>query len=790
MESRTESTTPKSQTAALVALALLGPLFGIATQVWGQALLLLGLAALLIFVPPRRSPSAAWCLLFLAILGIALTAFLPLRWFAVPEWRRTLTEDFRVVLPDTLSPQPWVSLHAACLLFAGLVFALYLTTQTWDSQSRRLGARWYSGGIVLLAVLALASLEFGWHVPIWPRVLNSMTGFGIFPNRNQTANVFALAGIMATALAFDGFKRRQKGAWFWTASVIVFGTAIVKTYSRAGVLLFFGGIATWALLSFARRGSRPGSRKGGALTLAGFALLLTAYFVFGGGSFERFQNLGQDTRVDYRIGIQKDALHLTASAPWLGQGLGNFAPVFAMARVVSADQNRAIHPESDWLWIAVEMGWPAAVLFAVAFFLWLRQCLPLSRGSDRALRSAAMVCGVAFALHSFGDVSGHRPGSVWPALFLAGLAMHPRRSIGRHGWPAPVFRMFGVMLALIASWWFASIFSERVGHAAPTLATVARLAERIERENRQKEYDSALADTNDALRIMPLDADLYYQRGIARVAEAFSVWGAAWDFGTARYLEPRWAELCFEEGKAWVDAGRADLAFDAWVEALRRAGSKGPGLYYQMLHWTGNRLGLHSALGRLAHASPDYFLVFIRHAERLESDLLIRQLIQAEPKLTSFSGTQRSELFSIWMRQGDHGLLFSTLLGNPEWQKEGWRWLASLYAERKDYQRACEIARDSSPRPKMPKIIINKSPADLERIFRNRPDDIDAGLQLYTSQVSLGKKKDALETLQMLQAIPNHPAYLDFIEAELHEEYEQWELSWKAWLRFGGRDFQ
>ena len=53
MERRTESA-PKSQIVALTALALLGPLFGIATQVWAQALLQLGLGAVLVIAPPRR----------------------------------------------------------------------------------------------------------------------------------------------------------------------------------------------------------------------------------------------------------------------------------------------------------------------------------------------------------------------------------------------------------------------------------------------------------------------------------------------------------------------------------------------------------------------------------------------------------------------------------------------------------------------------------------------------------------------------------------------------------------
>ena len=767
-------------------LALMGPLFGVATQLWGQALLLLGLGVLLIVAPPRRAPGRAWSVISLVLLAIALTAFLPARWFPVPAWRATLTGDFRVALPGTFSPQPWVSAHAVCLLFAALVLTLYLSTRTWGQHTRRQAVRWYVGGVTLLAVLALVSLAKGWRPPFWPDVLNSGNRFGIFPNRNQTADVFALAGIMALAMAFDGFKRNQKSAWFWVAAVLILGAAITETTSRAGVLIFFGGAAVWTVLSFAL----SGSRKAGSLTLAGLALLVTGFLVFGGGSFRRVQALAQDTAPEYRTVIQRDAVHLAATAPWLGQSVGNFAPVFAMSRAASADQNRAIHPESDWLWLAVEMGWPAVALIGIGIALWLRKCLPLSDGSDRSLRSAAMVCGVFFALHSFGDVSAHRPGSAWPALFLAGLAVHPPRALARSRWTAPVFRTLGVLLALIAGWWFASIFSERAGRAAPTPATVALLTERTKRQNVEKDYSAARTSANEALRITPLDADLYYQRARARLGRPIGTWDAAWDFGIARFLEPHWTQLCLEEGKTWADAGQQKLALDSWVEAFRRAGKHGAERYRQMLEWTQGRPAMHAMLARLSRNSPDFLLVFLAQASALDCELLIGELLEADPTLKQLSADQRKRLFAIWNWRGNRRLLFEKLRANPEWQKEGWRSLAVLYAEAKDYKAACEIARDSLPRPSMPKLPETRPLPELERMFRTRQDDINIGLQLRNSQLSVGKTKEALETLRTLQAMPNHPAYLDYLEADQLEESEDWAHAWRAWVRFGGAEFK
>ena len=774
---RRSETNDTRTTAALTALAVTGPLFGIATQVWGQALLLLGLAVLLIVAPPRRSPGPLWCVLFSALVVIALTAFLPARWFGIPEWRKTLTGEYRIELPAMFSPQPWVSLHAVCLLFAGAVFALYLITHPWSPQLRRQAARWYTGAVVCLALIALGVGILGWSVPFWPKVLNSDENFGIFPNRNQTANLFALAGIMATALAFDGFEKGRKTALLWSGSVVVLGLGVVQTYSRAGCLIFFAGIAAYGLLSF----FLTTSAKGGGLTLAGFALLLTGFFIFGGGTFQRFQTLTTDASSDFRVVLQKDAVHLASTAPWLGQGIGNFAPVFAISREASIGDKRAIHPESDWLWVAVEMGWPAMLMLAGASLLWMRQSLPLSLGSDRAMRSASLVCGLMFLVHSLVDVSGHRPGTAWPAFFLAALALHPKRSITRRAWVAPVFRVLGVILTGIAGWWFASVFSERVGRSAPTMATAASLADRAFQQNANGQHDAAVVSANEALRIMPLNADLYFQRGIGRLVGAFSFWGTAGDFAVSRFLEPHWVELYFAQGKAWTEADQPELAYEVWLRGLRQAGTKGSELYDKMLTWTGNRPALHTMLARLSHNDPDYFLTYLRHAGKLETDLLISQLVQAEPDLKSFSSEQRNALFSMWFRQGDHATLFTTLRSNPEWQHEGWRWMALLFAERKEFRNACELMRNSLKKePAIPKVAGTKSIADLERMLRARPDDIDIGLQLHAAQLSAGKKTEALETLRAMQALPTHPAYLAFIEAGQHEKSANWEDAWKA----------
>ena len=185
-----------------------------------------------------------------------------------------------------------------------------------------------------------------------------------------------------------------------------------------------------------------------------------------------------------------------------------------MARVKSVTQSRAVHPESDWLWAAVEMGWPAVALLLAGLLYGLRRCLPLGEN----LRAAAAVCAVAFALHGLVDVSGHRAGAAWPALFLFGIAMNPARPGEPRAWVAPLFRIFGGVLAALAAWWLASDRWDWGRDFAPTTRTLARLDGRLQKAKGGGDYPAMIATATEALRIAPLQWDFYFLRACAEAA--------------------------------------------------------------------------------------------------------------------------------------------------------------------------------------------------------------------------------------------------------------------------------
>lgn len=772
---------------AIASLALLAPALGGATQLWAQGILLLAFAALLIVAPPRQTSGSLWIVLLLATALGTLPSFLPARWLGLPAWRQALVAaDHEVNLPATFSPQPWLSVEAACLLFSGVVFACYLAAQPWEKESRRRALRIYAAGILTLAIVAIISHFIGHKPPFWPRTENSPIDFGFFPNRNQTANVLALGGMACTALAFDAFEKRKRMGWVWLGAILTIGVALVIDYSRAGILLFLGGIAGWTLVNFAL----ATDRKGLALGLAGSAILLTLFFLFGGETLSRFQMQIHGQHPDFRVAIQADAWRLAAKAPWFGQGLANFEPIFAMFRESSAAQNRALHPESDWLWSAVEMGWLATSLLLGAVYLWLRQSAPFSSpGSDRSLRLAGAFCGGAFVLHGIIDVSGHRPGAAWPALFLASLALHPNRPLRPGRWVAPIFRVLGGVLVVIGLWWLASAASMTSPDIPPTTRTLARLVNRLERESAQGAFSEATQTAEESLRIAPLDWRLYYQRAIARMVTSPLPWVATRDFRTARRLEPHWADSCFNEGKLWLSINQPDSAIEAWTEALRRAGGDAPALYSQMLAAAGTSFTMHAALQEMAEANRDYLLVFLHYADRLECEVEIGRLLEADPTLKGLTADQRKLLFKAWFERGDRSLLVTQLRAQPDWMADGWPWLVRSHVENEEFDRAYQIVRAFGPLPALPRVTAGSTLTSLEQQFRYHPDNFQEGLELYSAQRGAGQKSAAVDTLVALQSIPNHPSYVAFLEADLRAELEQWPEAWKAWRRYAGNEF-
>jgi O-antigen ligase len=765
---------------ALAALAVLAPLLGGSTEEWSRGALCVATAAVLLAWPPRRAPGALWTGLALALVTLAGAAFLPARWFPLPVWRQVLTAGFEVPLAGTRTPQPWLTLEGAGLFLAGLSFAAAVVAHRWSREERRAAVRTYALGMLLLAGLAVGAVLAKWHVPWWPQPLNSTLDFGFFPNRNQTANVLALGGIMTAALGFDALGDRRRSGYGWFASLALLAVALVAAYSRAGIALFFGGTAGWLLIAL----RAPGSKKGAMLGLAGVLVLLAAFLLFGGETLQRFQRRGDGPTADFRVEIQHDAWRLAQVQPGLGSGLGTFEPLFALARAESIRQNRARHPESDWLWAAVELGWPAVALLGVALGWWFRETLPFDAGSDRALRSAAAVCGLGFAVHGLIDVSGHRPGALWPALLLYGLARHPRRAGVERAGVAPVFRAGAVVIAGFGLRWVAAAAWPERMERWPTSGTLAWREELMGRANSAGDYPAVITQAEAALRIAPLKWNLYYDRAVARAAAPGGTQAAVDDFDRARFLEPQWVELCLSEGRVWLALDEPALTLDAWSEALRRAGPEAAGLFPQLLAAGWKKLAVRAGLAGLAQTNADYLVAYLEYASGLDFDVEANRLLERDPELRTLSAAQRRRLLDAWFRRGDRDAWLGLLMAHPEWQEDAWLGLAHHCAQRQNFERAWQFVRRYGPVPVLPQIVSGKSLAELERGFHFHPEDLQEGLAFFTALRQQRQLDEALATLQAVDRLPGRPDYVPWLEAELWAEKREWAKAWEAWQRY------
>lgn len=831
---------------SLVVLALLAPVLGGTTELWAQATIVLGCGLLILWSPPGAGPkfsartaspisslpagqrmragrvrrvlrpittSALGVLLPLAgLFVLCALEFLPATWFGSSAWRQTLVGDLELTLPGTLSPQPWLSLENALMLLATLTWAAFLATRSWRTKRSALLSL-YAGGVAMLGLVGLGFWLASYRPPFWPA---GAGGLGFFPNRNQAGNVLALGGLIALALAFHRFRRKRGSGFLWAAAYAVLGVAVVVNYSRAGMGIFFLGSLAW-LCWVAWKTRR---REQSALGLAGVLTALTLFLIFGGKSLERFlpqPEAASESSLGGRLRMQAEALPLLRQASWHGIGLGNFQHAFPRYQHASALLNeRAIHPESDWVWAGVELGWLGPVLILAAVAAWLGRHWPRASEPGFLLRSAIVVSALAFLLHGIVDVSGHRIGSVWPAILLLSLLKSEdterrtdasgrrtedggQQSVGRglaalawrRGFVGGVSGGLAVLLLGVAAFWLASVFQL---HPWPTSARLQRVKAMVERAQEKRYADLVVQLTSETLRWAPLDRDLYFHRGLAWLRSGTNIEAALTDFHRADGLEPNSSELPLTEGLAWLERDPR-LALAAWSEALARAGrierpgrvsgaSPAAGLYRRMLAAAQRFSGLRNDLRALAGDDRELLLVFLEQATPEEFNGELQKLLLDDPALHTLTAAQRTAWFARWAKLGDRALLEAQLQRNPDWLETGWRSLATVLAGRDAFEEACGLAQRFAAAPVLPAAPRSRNVAELARNLLLTTNDFVSGYALYRLDLTHGDAEDALRTLEKLTAQRECPRYFHFLEARLCAQQRAWPQAWQAWKRY------
>ncbi|HEY4284303.1 MAG TPA: O-antigen ligase family protein [Chthoniobacterales bacterium] len=765
---------PRWPAGAIVVLTIAAPFLGGSTKLWAQTVIALAASSIFLMAPPRKSLGLGMNLLFVGFAILPLTEFLPANIFPAPAWRTTLT-GFGIHLPNTVSPQPWITIQSACLLWLGLAWAYYLFSYDWDTNDSRENV-WdgYCLGILGLAALLVTAYALKWRVPFWPNVPE----FGFFPNRNQTSNVLSLGGIIIYANAFNNLERDRRRGWLWLGGLGLICWALILNYSRSGIILFFAGALAWHIWWLTTRDRTEAIPQ--TIAWGPLAILLALLLFAGGETLVRLKQSTDffSTSENGRLLIQQDAFHLFQKSPLLGIGLGNFRSLFSAHRQLFVSDSEAIHPESDWLWVATEMGLLAPLLLAAGFVLWFWRCFPLELGTLRSMRRAAIICVIAFAVHGLFDVSGHRVGSMWPALLLAATALHPQ--VGR---PARAllpffFRAAGLGFIAIAAWWFGSSLN---GSGPPSTATVQRVSTQIAAATEAGQYDRLLSLAEKGLDAAPLRWSFYYDRGLAEAFLNLPRGEILRHFAVARFLMPNWPNLYLKEGAVLLNIDETDAAFDIWKEGMERL-STPQAFYSDMYPLVNDDPDLRERWRQLGQPNQSCILIFLQNATSAEFQIELNRIVAEDPELGQFTPAQLKILFAIWYRHGEKLSLAETLRAHPEWQQIGWRELSLIYADYQDYHQAYDILVRFAG-VQLPAVSPNESIDSLAIRFRRAGGEGD-GLQLARVEAQHGLVDDALAVITVLSSRPRPSPLVRCVEAELWARKQDWAKAWRAMWQY------
>src|SRR6267154_3331897 len=209
--------------AAVPALPVLACFLGGATVKWSEGIVVALFGLMLLAQPPKVSWGPALNIILLALLAAAATAFLPANWFLQPAWRTVLVEDFGINLPGTLSPQPWITLGCFLSFLAGLSWLYYVSTLDLELRDVRAQLRFFAFGVACLAGFCIALHYAHTALSFW----HNARGFGPFPNRNQTANLFGLTAVVILACGQEDIRQGRKRWVIWLLSFGVIVAAII-----------------------------------------------------------------------------------------------------------------------------------------------------------------------------------------------------------------------------------------------------------------------------------------------------------------------------------------------------------------------------------------------------------------------------------------------------------------------------------------------------------------------------------------------------------------------------------
>ena len=215
---------------------------------------------------------------------------------------------------------------------------------------------------------------------------------------------------------------RDRDSLLYSGMAATMYASVIASASRAGTVLTTAEIVLVPLLAWAL-GRASGRNVAAALLRIGF---LFAFFTAVVGWQSVWGRFWTPDPLAVRRELTVSTVHMAASHPWFGTGLGTWPTVYPRYAIVDigAFANQA---HDDWLEWTAEGGFPFGIMLATLFFWSLRP----------AFRSVWGLGVVAVFLHAIVDYPFSRPAlGSWPILVLSLLACTAAES-RKSGSPSP-----------------------------------------------------------------------------------------------------------------------------------------------------------------------------------------------------------------------------------------------------------------------------------------------------------------------------------------------------------------
>ncbi len=727
-------------------------------QIGLLVLLIIGILA----QPPAMVPLTRWgnrlAVCFVAL--ILFKEFAPAGWFGDTKWRAAMIGQFALQMPFTHHPEPGRAIEGMLSGVVGLIWFLWVRRLAADRENRPLLA-W----ILLVAAGIVAVVSFATHHPNseyiygW-RYTTGWRGFGPFPNRNHSADYFAMAAILGCGcLTWAGLKKKW---WLFGLGVVLVAVLVVAlliTESRGGLIAFAVGLVSYLTLCLLKVRNRRalGAALGGVLVCGAMAL------AFGSQVFARFQgHEAGDVSAFNRLQVWHDAMGMWRDAPLLGHGIGVFASVFPLYQTVELENQIFIHPESSWLQWLTELG-ALPVLLALAggvLFLGGHLHESFSRHRSFFLRAGGFAAGAAILAHALIDVPGHRWGTAGFALAAIAIAC-PMRILGRRA-HEPRQTAF-IPLAVALFWMLPFLWDFPRWSPTSLIRLISRQA---------VPASVTLADLEAGLRCFPLNAELHQSAGFRLLHLDGGQAPRAWqrEFAIASRLVPGSWFVTTAQASA-VQRISTMMALPYWQLSVARGGIHRDEILSDALHETGASPMARSAWGHYAEEHPQLLLAYARLVPEAQAGYYYGRWWklrgQAEAgKPVDLSPAEIRDFYALAAHWGNREQLDDWMTQRADREARDFREWATLLHAWGDDALAWRLLAAHTSEPGFPAKAPNVPRSQLESTWRIAPQNLVNAQQLAQVFDLAGESAARDEVLVAVASAPKAPPW--FVEKAAH----------------------